>query len=185
MNRILYIVLSLMFIAGGAGLAYWMSSPHSNQTSQSTKSTQMAPEEGQLAPGFSVSRLDGQEVKLADYKGKVVFLNFWATWCAPCKEEMPSMERLYQKMKGKPFEILAVSVDQGDSQPLIQEFLKTTPVSFPIFRDPEQGISKKQYRTTGVPESFIIGKDGKLVKRVIGGYEWDQPQIIEYFEKLF
>ncbi|NCP78775.1 MAG: TlpA family protein disulfide reductase, partial [Desulfuromonadales bacterium] len=108
-----------------------------------------------------------------------------ATWCEPCKEEMPSMERLYQKMQGRPFEILAVSLDTQPQKDIPAFFEKTKiKLSFPILQGQGQEIAKQKYQTTGVPESFIIGADGKVIKHVIGSYEWDSAQIIDYFETL-
>lgn len=142
--------------------------------------------EGSLAPDFTLKDLNGKRVQLSQYQGKVVFVNFWATWCEPCKEEMPSMERLYKVMKSKPFEILAISLDQ-DPVKDVPKFLKQTQLtlSFPVLVDLEQKVSKHIFKTTGVPESFIIQPDGKIAKHVIGAYEWDSPEIVKYFETLF
>lgn len=186
-----YTLLSCALLGIGGGFAWTISDkwqPNSSKEAVSMPSNTMPQSgnlEGQAAPLFTLKRMDGKVVKLSDYHGKIVFLNFWATWCEPCKEEMPSMQRLYQKMQGKPFEILAVSLDQG-GKPAIDAFLKQTqlPLTFQILHDPEQATSKKLYRTTGVPESFIIGKDGKVIKHVIGSYEWDNAQITDYFEGL-
>lgn len=144
--------------------------------------------EGREAPAFELKNMQGQTVKLADYRGKVVFLNFWATWCEPCKKELPSMVRLYEKMKGRPFEILAVSLDTSPPPAkAVPDFISRTKIQmgFPILADAsDKPISKTLYHTTGVPESFIIGPDGKVIKHAIGSYEWDNPQIVDYFETL-
>lgn len=141
--------------------------------------------EGQMAPAFTLKNLQGESVSLADYKGKVVFLNFWATWCEPCKEEMPAMQRLRQKLDGKPFEILAVSLDKDPTQ-AVPAFLNKTglDLNFPVLQDSNQELAKNSYRTTGVPESFLIDANGKIVKHVIGSFEWDSPQITQFFEEL-
>lgn len=185
-----YTLLSCALLGLGGTFALtisdkWQPAPPKEASIPSNSVPQSGNLEGQAAPTFALKRFDGKEVKLSDYRGKIVFLNFWATWCEPCKEEMPSMQRLYQKLKGQPFEILAVSLDQG-GKPAVDDFLKKTelPLTFQILHDPEQATSKKLYRTTGVPESFIIGADGKVIKHVIGSYEWDNAQITAYFEGL-
>lgn len=179
-------LLFLAFLSMG-GILAWTLNDRIRQATPPTASPypQSGSLEGQQAPSFTLQRLDGHSVSLSQYKGKVVFLNFWATWCEPCKEEMPSMQRLYQKLQGKPFEILAVSLDQGGKS-AIDTFLAKThpPITFPILQDPQQQVAKKLYRTTGVPESFVISMDGRVLKHVIGSYAWDSPQITQYFEKL-
>lgn len=141
--------------------------------------------EGQPAPDFALQNLAGQTVKLSDYSGKVVFINFWATWCEPCTEEMPSMQRLRSRFADQPFEILAISLDNNPRE-AVPAFLNKTrlELNFPVLHDVDQKLSKSAYKTTGVPESFIVGPDGKVVKHVIGAYEWDSEAIIEYFEGL-
>ncbi len=186
-----YTLLSSALLAVGVGFTLtisdkWKPAPSKESVSMPSNSVpQSGNLEGLAAPAFTLKRFDGKVVNLSDYRGKIVFLNFWATWCEPCKEEMPSMQRLYQKMQGKPFEILAISLDQG-GKPAVDTFLKQAklPLTFQILHDPEQATSKKLYHTTGVPESFIIGKDGKVIKHVIGSYEWDNAQITAYFEGL-
>jgi peroxiredoxin len=137
---------------------------------------------GLPAPNFSLPGLDGQMVSLADYKGKVVLLNTWATWCPPCVEEMPSMEKLYQELQGEGFEILAVSIDESGAQD-VMPFMKKYKLSFPALID-SKGTIKGLYQTTGVPESFIIDKDGILVEKVIGPRNWAIPEAIRFFRNL-
>jgi peroxiredoxin len=134
------------------------------------------------APNFSLPGLDGQMVSLTDYKGKVVLLNIWATWCPPCVEEMPSMEKLYQELQGEGFEILAVSIDESGAQDVLP-FMKKHKLSFPALID-SRGTLKGLYQTTGVPESFIIDKDGMLVEKVIGPRDWAVPEAIRFFRNL-
>jgi len=137
---------------------------------------------GLRAPNFSLPGLDGRMVSLTDYKGKVVLLNIWATWCPPCVEEMPSMEKLYQELKGEGFEILAVSIDESGAQDVLP-FMKKHKLSFPALID-SKGALKGLYQTTGVPESFIIDKDGILVEKVIGPRNWAVPEAIGFFRNL-
>ena len=137
---------------------------------------------GLRAPNFSLPGLDGRMVSLTDYKGKVVLLNIWATWCPPCVEEMPSMEKLYQELQGEGFEILAVSIDESGAQDMLP-FMKKHKLSFPALID-SKGTLKGLYQTTGVPESFIIDKDGILVEKVIGPRNWAIPEAIGFFRNL-
>jgi peroxiredoxin len=137
---------------------------------------------GVPAPKFTLPGLDGKMVSLADYKGKVVFLNIWATWCPPCVEEMPSMEKLYQALKGEAFEILAVSIDASGAKDVLP-FMKKYKLSFPALTD-TKGAIKELYQTTGVPESFIIDKKGVIVEKVIGPRDWANPGVIRYFRSL-
>ena len=137
---------------------------------------------GVPAPDFTLPGLDGQMVSLADYRGKVVLLNIWATWCPPCVEEMPSMEELYQKLKAEDFEILAVSMDISGAQ-AVRPFMEKHKLNFPALTDTE-GAVKSLYQTTGVPESFIIDKDGIIVEKVIGPRDWASPGAIRSFRNL-
>lgn len=150
---------------------------------------------GALAPEFAATTLEGEPVTLSDYAGKVVLLNIWATWCAPCREEMPSMQRLYESMKGQPgaddFEILAVSIDvplgqrdvSGNLGGDLRAFATEFDLTFPILHDPE-GAIRQIYQTTGVPESFVIGKDGLIYKKVAFAQEWDAPDNQELVRRL-
>lgn len=137
---------------------------------------------GDSAPAFTFPGLDGNTVSLTDYKGKVVFLNIWATWCPPCKEEMPSMEKLYQQLKGEDFEILAVSVDASGAED-VGPFVKELGLSFPVLLDSE-GTMLNLYGTTGLPESFIIGKEGVIEEIVIGPKDWSTPEVVRLFRNL-
>lgn len=137
---------------------------------------------GLPAPNFTFPGLDGKKISLTDFKGKVVFLNIWATWCPPCREEMPSMEKLYQELKGNDFEILAVSVDASGAT-AVAPFMKEYKLSFPALLDPG-GTIKNLYGTTGVPESFIIGKEGIIEKVVIGPMDWSTPEVVRFFRNL-
>ena len=137
---------------------------------------------GVSAPDFALPDLDGKTVNLADYKGKVVLLNIWATWCPPCVEEMPSMEKLHQKLKDEDFKILAVSIDVSGAKAVIP-FMKKHKLSFSVLTDTE-GAIKSLYQTTGVPESFIIDKQGIIVEKVIGPRDWAAPSTISSFQNL-
>ncbi len=130
---------------------------------------------GQKAPDYRVVDLaTGDSVSLRTLaKDHVTVVNIWATWCGPCKEEMPAMQQAWAELQGKGFRIVAVSIDQGDGKD-VKEFARQLGVTFPLFLDASGGI-QQVYQTTGVPESFLLDKDGTIVKRVIGAYDWSSP----------
>lgn len=140
------------------------------------------PAEAYISPEFELPSLNGGKIKLSDYRGKVVFINFWATWCATCKVEMPSMEKLYQKFRDQGFEMLTVSVDKDIS--LIQPFMKEYNLTFPVLLDPESQIAKRKYKTTGVPETFIVDRSGIIVHKAIGPRDWAAEETVSAFAKL-
>ena len=137
---------------------------------------------GQPAPEFELPSLSGEIVRLSEYRGKVVFLNIWATWCGPCREEMPSMEKLYQELKDDDFEILAVSVDEKGAR-AVEPFAKKFNLTFPILLD-QEGKASRLYNTTGVPETFIIDKNGVIISKVIGYRNWSDPEVVGALRKL-
>lgn len=129
---------------------------------------------GSAAPVFhAIDLRTGKPASLDDYRGKVLLLNIWATYCQPCRVEMPAIERLSQRMTGTDFHVLAVSVDVVDSTE-VNSFVKQLGLSFDVLHDRAGEISR-QYQTTGVPESFVIDRHGVIVKKVIGAAEWDGP----------
>lgn len=146
---------------------------------------------GAPAPEFEARTLEGDTMGLQDFRGKVVLLNIWATWCPPCVEEMPSMQRLYEEYEDADFEVVAVSVDaqQGETDEFgnpggdVAEFVESMGLTFRILHDPS-GRIQQTYQTTGVPESFVIGRDGVIYKRVTGATEWDADQHRELIDRL-
>ncbi|MCH8156240.1 MAG: TlpA family protein disulfide reductase [Nitrospinae bacterium] len=140
------------------------------------------PAEAFLAPQFELPTLNGGSIKLSDYHGKVLFINFWATWCATCKVEMPSMEKLYQRFREYDFEMLTISVDKNQS--LVAPFVKQYNLTFPVLLDPDSEVAKKDYKTTGVPETFIVDKNGIIVHKAIGPRDWATDDVMESFAEL-
>ena len=129
---------------------------------------------GSAAPQFhAIDLRTGRPVTIDDYKGKVVLLNIWATWCPPCRVEMPSMQHLHQKLAGTDFRLVAVSVDEEDST-VVNKFARQLGLTFEILHD-QDGTIRGIYQTTGVPESFVIDRDGVIVKKIIGAADWDAP----------
>ena len=138
--------------------------------------------ERQSAPDFVSENLRGGNTGLADYEGKIVLLNFWATWCMPCRAEMPGMETLWQKYKEQGLVVAAVSVDEG-SRGRIETFSKLFDLSFPILLDPESKVSDL-YKVSNMPTSFLIDRNGKIISRIVGTEEWASPEAIQLVEKL-
>ena len=127
---------------------------------------------GNKAPDFTLPDLKGNPVSLNGFKGKVVFLNFWATWCKPCEEEMPSMQILYNALKSQnqPFEMVAVSIDKEGPE-VVRKFVERYNITFTVLHD-RKGRIKDTYKTTGVPETFIIDQGGIIAEKVWGPRDW-------------
>ncbi len=131
---------------------------------------------GDTAPGFTLASLDGSGPRsLSAERGHVVLVNFWATWCKPCEEEMPAMERLYRGEASGEFEMLAISVDA--ERDVVERFQARMGLSFPILLDPDQRISRA-YQTTGFPESILIDPEGRILERYVGPRDWDHPDYV-------
>ncbi len=129
---------------------------------------------GSRAPEFRAVHLStGRPASLAEYRGKVLLLNIWATWCLPCRVEMPSLQRLQRQLAGSDFRLVSVSIDIEDST-VVRRYAQELGLTFEILHD-RPGAIREIYQTTGVPESFVIDRDGAIVKKVIGPAEWDSP----------
>jgi cytochrome c biogenesis protein CcmG/thiol:disulfide interchange protein DsbE len=126
---------------------------------------------GKVAPDFQLPDLNDKQLRLSDYRGKVVFLNFWATWCKPCREEMPSMEVLNKTFEKEGLVILAVSIDRVTTKKEIPPFVKGLNLTFPVLID-SWGQTDKRYKLMGVPETYIIDQQGVLREKVIGPRDW-------------
>jgi cytochrome c biogenesis protein CcmG/thiol:disulfide interchange protein DsbE len=136
---------------------------------------------GDEAPEFSLMAENGQPIQLKDFRGKFVILNFWATWCPPCVEEMPSLERFNDQFSRRGVVVLGVSVDEDRNA--YQQFLRKAGVQFLTVRDPERKVSRL-YGTFKYPETYFINREGKVVQKVIGPANWTDPQMIEYMNQL-
>ena len=140
-------------------------------------------EPGTRAPDYAVFGMTGEDtVHVSDFRGEVVLLNVWATWCGPCEQEMPSMERLHQEMGPQGLRVVAISVDQGDPTE-VREWIEQRNLSFTVLHDPS-GRIQQVYQTTGVPESFVVDRRGVIVKKIIGATEWDHPAQKALFRRL-
>lgn len=136
---------------------------------------------GADAPDFDLPRLDEGRITLGELEGRIVLVNFWATWCRPCEEEIPAMERLYEALAPDGFELVAVSVDQDRSE--VEAFQRRLGISFPIALDPDQVVSRR-YQTTGYPESLLVDASGRVVERYVGPRDWDHPSYVERIRRL-
>ena len=137
---------------------------------------------GQRAPDFTLKDINGNSVSLSSFKGKVILLNFWATWCPPCRSEIPSMNKLYQKLKGRGFMILAVSTDRAVVD--VKDFLKTMPVNFPVVVDYNLTVSRSLYKVFMLPTTFLIDRKGVIVEKYFGDQDWTEPEIVKEIESL-
>lgn len=148
-------------------------------------------EPGIAPPSFSLSSVSGETISLDRFKGKVVLLNFWATWCPPCVAEMPSLNNLYEKLKDKNFVVIGVA--SQDTKDQVDEFVKSNRINFPVLYDPDGSIAQK-FKTHGFPETILISKEGtislmndpktnELVLKVIGERVWDAQGVVDMFLK--
>ena len=140
------------------------------------------PRVGQPLADFTLPDLRGQPVQLAALHGKVVFINVWATWCPPCIAEMPTIQRLYERLHDRGLEVLAISLDALGAQ-VVEPFVQKQRLTFPVLLD-TKSLIQRLYHTTGVPESFIVDKRGLLVDKVVGERDWTHPQMLALFERL-
>jgi len=138
---------------------------------------------GKPAPDFVLPDLADKSVRLSDYRGKVVFLNFWATWCKPCREEMPSMEVLYKNFEKDGFVVLAVSIDRVTTKKDIPPFIKSMNLTFPVLVD-SWGQTDKRYKLMGVPETYVIDQQGVLREKVIGPRDWTRLDSLNVVRSL-
>jgi peroxiredoxin len=152
------------------------------QVRGSKAAPEIRPEVGYLAPDFSLPSLGGQTVRLSDLRGKAVLLNFWATWCAPCRLEMPTMDKAYQEYKSRGLEILAVSLDAG-SNSVVKHFMQELKLDFPVLLDPDMEVLRL-YRMVGIPASFLIDKQGIVRHREAGYRDWTTPESRRLLEAI-
>lgn len=118
-----------------------------------------------LAPDFTLKTLAGKEITLSQLKGKVVVLDFWATWCAPCQQSIPHLIQLYKDYKESGFVLIGMSVDRGDVE-VVRRYIESMDIPYPILTTPEEVV--RRYRVTGIPATFLIDKEGKIRKRITG-----------------
>ena len=128
------------------------------------------------APAFKLMDIEGATHQLSDYRGKVVIVNFWATWCPPCREEMPSMQRAWIALQKEQIAMLAINV--GEDEETIFQFTADYPVEFPLLMDLDSKVVQR-WPVIGLPTTFVLDTEGRLVYRAIGGRDWDDPELLK------
>lgn len=142
----------------------------------------MTPLDGKApAPDFTLPDVDGNAVRLSDFRGKVVIVNFWATWCPPCRFEMPSLQRAWEKLKDDGGAVIAVHV--GGKEDEVWQFMSSYDLSFPIVLDKDSSVIKA-WPVKGLPTTLVVDPEGLIRYRAIGGREWDDPAILDAVRAL-
>ena len=136
---------------------------------------------GGKAPALKLADAEGRERALSEWRGKTVVVNFWATWCEPCREEMPSLERLKGRFAGKPFDVVAVNV--GESPERVARFTREVPVTFPIVYD-RHSATAKAWKVRGYPTSYVIGPDGRIRYYYVGELDWASDEVVRVIESV-
>ncbi|MBI4588828.1 MAG: TlpA family protein disulfide reductase [Candidatus Rokubacteria bacterium] len=139
--------------------------------------------EGQRGPEFRLKSLEGKRVSLKDYQGKLVVLNFWATWCTPCEVEMPALENLWVSHREKGLVVVGITVDRGGPRSLIEPYVKGKKLTFPILLDPDMRTAQA-WRVTAIPTTFLVRPDGEVAGVSHGAREWDGKEMVVLLETL-
>ena len=167
-KNLLIVLPSALVLSGAVFLAVRPRSPHAVKV-------------GESAPRFDLPTLPEGAARLGDFRGQVVVLNFWATWCPPCVEETPSLEKFAEQMRPEGVAVIGVSVDQD--QTALERFVLAHRLSFPVARDPAQVLSGR-YGTFIFPETYILDRSGRVAEKIIGPIDWQDPRIIEFVRGL-
>jgi len=133
------------------------------------------------AEDFTLKTLKGGTVSLKDYRGRLIFLNFWATWCGPCRAEMPSMQRLWEEFKEEDFVILAINIQEESK--LVSSFMNERGLSFPVLLD-EKGKVARSYGIRGIPTTFFLNPEGEIIGKAVGARDWDSEESFELIREL-
>ncbi len=181
-KKLLY-ALAIAIVATGIALGVLVQLPLSGGGVQRNAAQDGRVAAGKMASAFALKDLNGDTVSMEGLRGKVVFLNVWATWCPPCREEMPSIEKLYDEFRDhKDFVILAVSQD-SDGSKAVAPFVKQHGYHFPILLDPKNMVGE-EYEVSGIPETFIIDRDGRIVAHHVGPFDWSRHDVEEAVQEL-
>lgn len=141
----------------------------------------LKPWSGEPTPSLELKDLSGRVHRLADYRGKVVLINFWATWCEPCRDEMPAIQALKTKLGGKSFAVLAVNVAESEAR--IDAFLRTMVLDFTVLHDRDSAVMKA-WRVKALPASFVVGPDGQIHYSFTGDFEWADDKVVKALTDL-
>ncbi|MDH5526693.1 MAG: TlpA family protein disulfide reductase [Nitrospirota bacterium] len=184
MNRLLRMILPLLVVGalGGALPAAAGPAPPENVSGALASLGMSAPRERLSAPEFRLFTPDGAEGRLADYRGKLVVLNFWATWCGPCVTEMPALEAVWNTYREAGLVVLAINVDRGRLK-AVRQFVARRGLSFPVLLDPT-GETRKGYEVAALPVTYLIGRDGRFMGKSLGAREWNGAAQMAAFESL-
>lgn len=181
---VLSLWLTLALVGCGGGDNPGQQGDEAGKPEETSSPTQLeeSPREGYLAPGFTLPDLTGKPTSLNDFRGKVVLVNIWATWCGPCKREIPSLDRLYQLRKDKGFEIVAVSVDRASTS-RVASFVAQYQMSFLVLHD-ARGEVGNRYWARAIPSSFLLDRQGVIRWKVAGAIQWDDARVVERVDQL-
>ena len=171
------------FLVASAGCEAGSDEPSSQASAEASPVLErVGPRVGTTAPNFQLWDLNGNPISLAEYRGRVVLVNFWATWCGPCRVEMPAMERLYREFNRKDFEILAVSTDpQGVA--VTRPFKESLGLSFPILHDSDFRVGVA-YGARTLPITFLVDRQGMIRHRIFGARDWESPEARQLIQIL-
>ncbi len=145
------------------------------------RAPQAAVEVGQSAPDFTVPAFPNGQVRLRDRRDQVILVNFWATWCPPCVDESPSLQKFAEQMRSQGVEVIGISVDQDPT--VLQKFIDRFHLTFAIGRDPYQALAHR-YGTFKYPETYILDRDGRVAEKIIGAIDWQDPRITAFVRSL-
>lgn len=180
-SRLVAIIGVVLIVLGLAAVAVQRLIPHAAKPGSTPPGEEIAA--GEVAANFDLRDLDGHVVSLSSLRGKVVFLNIWATWCGPCREEMPSMEILFNAFKNRnDFVMLAVSQDHM-GRDIVAPYVEKNGYHFEILLDPDNQL-QEAYGITGVPETFIIDRKGRIVAHHMGAFDWSRDEVRQALEEL-
>lgn len=164
---VLYIYLFVLILVTWPGQAYPSGADH---------------ETGKLAPLFELPDINGKNVLLSGFRGNIVLINFWATWCGPCRAEMPSLNNLYNALKDKGLVVIAISSDTSEKP--VRSFVSDKKISFPVLMDKEKSVSFDLYGIVGIPITFVLDRNGIVVEKIIGEREWDAPKMKDKITRI-
>jgi peroxiredoxin len=163
---LLVLVLLLTFNAGAAPPAPWESDGIIGST----------------APDFTLKTPDGRDFSLSALRGKAILINFWATWCPPCVEELPSMNRLYLKYRHMGLEAVAISLDSSPEK--VRQFLADNPLNVIVLSDPDKRVARNLYKVSAQPTSYLISREGKIIKKYLGAVDWSEDTVQKEIQGL-
>jgi peroxiredoxin len=133
------------------------------------------------APGFTLKDINGNDISFESFKGNVILVNFWATWCLPCRAEMPSLNSLYNRLKDRGFVVMGISIDSSESP--VRKFLKKIPVDFPLLLDSRLEVAKTKYKVFAYPTTFLIDRKGIIKEKFIGEMDWVDDKTVKIIER--